>query len=65
MNAIDILALLIGLENLFENRQQSDQNDVQSANDAQAEYLLMEINKRFEEQGEILEEILAKLGGEK
>ena len=32
------------------------QNDVQSANDRQAEYLLNEINRRFDEQNKILEE---------
>lgn len=61
MNAINIIALLIGMENLYENRTQSAQNDVQSANQQQAEYLLDEINKRFEEQNKLLERILGLL----
>lgn len=47
-----------------ENRLQSAQNDVQAANDRQAEYLLNEINRRFDEQNKILEEqniMLARL----
>lgn len=60
-NLIDALSLLIGLQNLYENRQQSAHNDVQSANDAQAEYLLNEINQRFDEQNKILAEQNRKL----
>ena len=48
-NAINLLALALGFENLQENRQQSAQNDVQAANDKQAEYMLAAINKRFDE----------------
>lgn len=48
-NAINLLALALGFENLQENRQQSAQNDVQTANDKQAEYLLEKINERFDE----------------
>lgn len=62
-NLIDIIALVIGLQNLYENRQQSAQNDVQAANDTQAEYLLNEINRRFDEQNRILEKLIEKLGG--
>ena len=61
---LNILSLVLGYENLQENRQQSKHNDVQAANSAQAEYLLNEINKRFDEQNKILEEqniILNKL----
>ena len=61
---LNILSLVLGYENLQENRQQSKHNDVQAANGAQAEYLLNEINKRFDEQNRILEEqniILNKL----
>lgn len=55
---INIIALAIGLENLFENRIQTAQNDVNAANDAQAEYLLNEINRRFDEQNEKIERLL-------
>ena len=56
INLINILSFVVGIENMRENRLQSAQNDVQSANDRQAEYLLDEINRRFDEQNKILEE---------
>ena len=55
---IDIIALLIGLQNLMENRIQTAQNDVNASNDAQAEYLLSEINRRFDEQNEKIERLI-------
>ena len=64
INLINVLSFVIGYSNLNENRQQSYRNDVQSANKAQAKYLLNEINRRFDEQNKILEEqniMLAKL----
>lgn len=61
MNAIDILALLIGIQNLAENRQQSAQNDVHSANQEQAEMLLSALGKRLDEQDAMLREILTLL----
>ena len=64
INLINVLSFVIGYSNLQENRQQSAHNDVQAANSAQAEYLLNEINRRFDEQNKILEEqnvMLAKL----
>lgn len=68
-NEADILAIisvLLGMQNLSENRQQSAHNDVQTANDRQAEYLLQELNKKFAEQNEILNKIqkaLDKMNG--
>ena len=64
INLINILSFVIGYSNLRENRQQSANNDVQAANDKQAQYLLQEINRRFDEQNKILEEqniMLARL----
>ena len=55
------LSLILGYENLMENRQQSAQNDVGAANDAQAKFLLEQINKQFEEQNEMLANIDARL----
>ena len=37
---LNLASLMIGLQNLNENREQSAQNDVQRANDKQANYLL-------------------------
>ena len=56
INLINILSLVVGLQNMQENRLQSAQNDVQAANDKQAHYLLQEINRRFDEQNKILYE---------
>lgn len=58
---INALSLSLAVANLNENREQSAHNDVQTANDKQAEYLLREINTRFEQQNEMLLEILARL----
>lgn len=61
MNAVDILALLIGIVNLQENRQQSAYNDVHAANDAQAKLLLDELGKKFDEQNAMLSRIVELL----
>lgn len=64
INLINILSFFVGLQNMQENRPQSAQNYVQSANGRQAEYLLDETNRRFDEQNKILEEqniMLARL----
>jgi hypothetical protein len=63
-NALDMASLLIGIINMYENRQQSAQNDVQAANDRQAQFLLQELNKKFEEQNQMLNQILTILKGE-
>lgn len=62
---LGIASLYLGVRNLTENEQQSDaqlkilrQNDVQSANDRQAAYLLEELGRKFDEQNKILQEIL-------
>ena len=57
----DLLAawsLLLGYENLEENRQQSAHNDVSAANDRQAAYLMQELSQKFDEQNVILKQIL-------
>lgn len=56
---VNALALLIGLQNLQENRQQSEHNDIQVANDKQAEQLLADLHAHFERQDKILFEILS------
>jgi hypothetical protein len=55
---LNALSLILAVENLNENRQQSQYNDVHKANDEQAELLLNNINKRFAEQDETINEIL-------
>lgn len=59
--ALALMSILLGYKNLVENREQSKQNDVQSANDKQAKYLIEELNAKFEEQNKVLRLILEKL----
>lgn len=40
VDVISILSLALGYENLLENRQQSAQNNIGAANDAQAKFML-------------------------
>lgn len=54
INLINVLSFVIGYSNLQENRQQSAHNDVQAANDKQAQFILEKINGRFNEQNKIL-----------
>lgn len=68
LKSLDILSIasfLLGYENLMENREQSRQNDVQSANDKQAKYLLEAIRKQFDEQNEKINRMLEILEKEK
>ena len=58
LDALSLLSVLLGYQNLMENRQQSAHNDVSAANDKQAKTLLEELNKRFDEQNVMLRKIL-------
>ena len=58
---INLASLILGIQNLSENRQQSAHNDIQNANQNQAEFLLREINRQFEEQNKLLRQIWDKL----
>ena len=62
---LNILSLYLGVRNLTENEQQSaqtikilQQNDVGAANDRQAAYLLEELGRKFDEQNQMLKDIL-------
>lgn len=61
MDALSVISFLIGYANLIENREQSAHNDVQAANDQQAQYLLEELKRLFQEQNETLDEISQKV----
>lgn len=65
IDIISVLSLMIGYENLLENRQQSAHNDVSMANDKQAKFLLEKLSQKFEEQNTMLREILEMLKREK
>lgn len=58
---LGLWSLLLGYQNLEENREQSAHNDVSAANDAQAQYLLEELGRKFDEQNAMLKDILARL----
>lgn len=55
---LNIFSILLALQNLQENREQTKQNDVQVANDKQAKLLLDEIEERFESQNKVLYDIV-------
>jgi hypothetical protein len=53
---LNAISVIIGMQNLKENREQSAHNDVQIANAEQAKYILAEIALQFKEQNKILTE---------
>lgn len=61
LDILGVMSFLLGLENLYENRQQSAQNDVGAANDKQASFLLSEIGKRLDRQDRALDAIKEQL----
>lgn len=61
LDFISVLSLMLGYQNLQENRQQSAHNDVSAANDKQAKFLMEELGRKFEEQNAMLREILEVL----
>lgn len=70
-NLLDLISVLVGLENLMENRQQSAENDVNSANQRQAKEILNDLHEQFDKQNamleyqnHLLEEIILLLKGE-
>lgn len=61
LDLINAVSLIIGIQNLQENREQSAHNDIHAENDRQAKYLLAELTKQFEEQNILLKQILERL----
>ena len=53
---LNAISVILGMQNLIENREQSEHNNIQTANTEQAKYILTEIAKQFEEQNKILSE---------
>lgn len=60
-NLLNVLSILLGYENLMENRRQSADNDV---NMAQAKQILDDLHEQFDYQNRLLEEILKILKGD-
>lgn len=58
LDLLTIVSLIIGYENLIENRAQNAHNDVNASNSQQAKFLLQEIHRKFDEQSVMLREIL-------
>ncbi len=68
---LDVISILIGYQNLLENRQQSADNDVNRSNQEQAKKILDDLHGQFAAQNEmleyqnnLLEQILILLKGE-
>ena len=60
LDMLNMLSVLIGLQNLQENREQSAHNDVQTANNFQAKYLIEYLNQEFAKIHIKLDKILEK-----
>lgn len=63
-NLLNVISILLGYENLMENRQQSADNDVNMANQKQAKQILDDLHEQFAYQNRLLEEILKILKGD-
>lgn len=61
IDILSILSFVVAIQNLKENEEQSAHNDVQKANQKQADYLLKEVKRLFEEQNKMLRKILDRL----
>lgn len=65
LDFLSVMSFYLGYCNLLENEQQSKstdelikKNDVNIANDKQAQFLLKELSRKFDEQNAMLERIL-------
>lgn len=58
---LNIFSILLALQNLHENREQTKQNDVQAANDKQAKVLIKEMNLNFSVQYDMIKNISKRL----
>lgn len=68
---LDIISILLGYQNLIENRQQSAENNISKSNQEQAKQILDDLHEQFnkqnamlEYQNHLLEQILKILKGE-
>lgn len=61
LDVLSVFSVYLSMLNLFENRAQSAHNDVSSANDKQAQFLIAELGRKFDEQNEMLKKILSTL----
>lgn len=68
---LSLFGIMLGYENLMENRKQSEDNNVEKHNQRQAKQILDDLHEQFEKQNELLyyqngllEQILNILKGE-
>lgn len=61
---LNLLSIVLGYQNLIENRQQSQDNDIAKNNQEQAKHILNDLHQQFDKQNKMLEEILSILKGE-
>lgn len=54
-NLLDLVSIILGYENLMENREQSAYNDVAKRNKEQSEQILADLHAQFDRQNKILE----------
>ena len=52
---LDIISILLGYENLMENRQQSAENNINKSNQEQAKQILDDLHGQFNKQNSMLE----------
>jgi hypothetical protein len=52
---LNVISIMLGYENLMENRQQSAENDVARHNRKQSDQLLADLHEQFDKQNEMLE----------
>lgn len=54
-NWLNLISILLGYENLIENRQQSAENNISKSNQEQAKQILDDLHAQFSEQNAMLE----------
>lgn len=54
-NLLNVVSIMLGYENLLENRQQSADNNVAKHNRQQSDMLLQDLHIQFDKQNEMLE----------
>lgn len=64
-NLLNIISVILGYENLIENRKQSAENNINVSNQNQARLILNDLHRQFERQNKMLQEILILLKGDK
>ena len=52
---LDFVSILIGYQNLIENREQSKDNDINKSNQEQAKSILNDLHEQFNRQNAMLE----------